>query len=285
MNLFVTRKHNNVDVNIYFDTDATNPLDIENGFKLISFDKKQNYGHKHNYNTSYELFYDLLNQVGINESLNKLTHKQLMNILKSHYYIKPVYILDHSGVKLSLNPFNDKFDSGLLGYCYITKEEAKSLFKTSTMTLTKEIMSNYINEFIQDYNYYINGECYIFSIDYKGYQDSLSYIGNLEEEYNRFIENEFNSLLESIKGSIPKKEILYNILFLTRKFNQDQYIYYVDLLDQNFNYLGKLDNFEIFPNEINFKTYLNSLDILYSNIKVIALQNGYIIKILKLEEI
>lgn len=42
--------------------------------------------------------------------------------------VVPIYMLDHSGVSVSLSPFGDKWDSGCGGYAVLTKIEIDSVF-------------------------------------------------------------------------------------------------------------------------------------------------------------
>lgn len=42
--------------------------------------------------------------------------------------VVPIYMLDHSGVSVSLTPFGDKWDSGCGGYAVLTKIEIDSVF-------------------------------------------------------------------------------------------------------------------------------------------------------------
>lgn len=87
--------------------------------------------------------------------------EELNDIRKSEEYIaKPVYFYDHSGIVLSLTPFSDRWDSGVLGLIYITKEQAKKEFvDLSGLELIERIESVMQGE-IELYSSYLNGNCY-----------------------------------------------------------------------------------------------------------------------------
>lgn len=49
-------------------------------------------------------------------------------------WIKPLYMLDHSGLTLSLSSFKNPWDSGQLGFLYVTKQNMKEYFGTAELT-------------------------------------------------------------------------------------------------------------------------------------------------------
>jgi hypothetical protein len=70
------------------------------------------------FNGNPELFY-------MNEEI--LNTERILNRIEKSYIILPVYMYDHSGITIKTSPFGCRFDSGLVGYIYISKTEAKRL--------------------------------------------------------------------------------------------------------------------------------------------------------------
>jgi len=76
------------------------------------------------------------------------------------YFSRRVYIMDRSGVSLSLTPYNDRWDSGQLGIIYISKVHARKEFEGETEEALVEKIENAMTGEIALYNMYLSGSCY-----------------------------------------------------------------------------------------------------------------------------
>lgn len=82
---------------------------------------------------------------------------------KDMFVCLPVYLLDHSGLYVSVNDFNDSWDSGQLGFIYCTKKDAQKWFNNTDVTedeIKKELTAE-----VEEYNDYLNGAWYGFLIE------------------------------------------------------------------------------------------------------------------------
>ena len=82
---------------------------------------------------------------------------------KDMFVCLPVYLLDHSGLYVSVNDFNDSWDSGQLGFIYCTKQDAQKWFNKPDVTedeIKKELTAE-----VEEYNDYLNGAWYGFLIE------------------------------------------------------------------------------------------------------------------------
>lgn len=82
---------------------------------------------------------------------------------KDMFVCLPVYLLDHSGLYVSVNDFNDSWDSGQLGFIYCTKQDAHKWFNNTDVTedeIKKELTAE-----VEEYNDYLNGAWYGFLIE------------------------------------------------------------------------------------------------------------------------
>ena len=98
--------------------------------------------------------------------------------------ILPLYLLDHSGLSISTHSFNDRWDSGHVGYIYCTKEkiiEEYGKFNDYTIAKAKQVLETEV-EF---YDHYLKGDTYCFSlydINDKEYIESCGgFIGDFED--------------------------------------------------------------------------------------------------------
>ena len=78
----------------------------------------------------------------------------------------PLYLYDHSGITISTGPFNCPWDSGQIGYIYVTKEAIKKEFNRKIMSKKLEqkaidIMRSEVNT----YDDYLTGSVYGYVIE------------------------------------------------------------------------------------------------------------------------
>ena len=93
--------------------------------------------------------------------------------------IIPVYMLDHSGLSLSIHSFNDGWDSGQIGFVFMSKEVLKRNYQDDENTAISAIEGELLI-----YTNYLNGECYRLEL----YHD-----GNLLESSDGFYGSNFNT--------------------------------------------------------------------------------------------
>lgn len=78
----------------------------------------------------------------------------------------PLYLYDHSGITISTKSFSCSWDSGKVGYIYISKEKIRNEFdyKLITEKRRKKILS-YLESEIEIFNQYLIGDVYRFKIE------------------------------------------------------------------------------------------------------------------------
>ena len=142
-------KNNNIYLEIWLDGADYNPRNWSNPTIMYCFSRKYNLGDEHNYNREYFNSWEDFK-------------KQLM---KDHdiLMIKPIYLYDHSGITIKTTPFACRWDSGQVGYVFITKDSLKSAYGDN-VKLTDEDLTNLIESDVYEYDHYIRGEVYGYSI-------------------------------------------------------------------------------------------------------------------------
>lgn len=119
---------------------------------------------------------------------------------KKIYVSLPVYMLDHSGISLSTEDFNDPWDSGRLGLIYCTKEQAEKWYGYLP---DEETLKQHLRSEIEEYNDYLNGSWYQFHIE------GLN--GEIEESCGGFYQSDtFSDVLEDMKEYVG---VEYHALF------------------------------------------------------------------------
>lgn len=130
-------------------------------------------------------------------------------------YIRQVYMLDHSGQSISLRDFCDRWDSGICGYIYVSKQEVFKCFgETATEDNWKELADETMKSEIEIYDQYIKGDVYCFGVsekvevECKDVRTGQTWIEHRWEDVDScggFYGNEFdkNGMFEYVFESLP----------------------------------------------------------------------------------
>jgi len=146
------QKDDGYKIEIYDDSDPVNPREEwEPIGKMVCFHRRYRLGDKH------DLTSDMFG--GWEEMEGHLIKEMNAAV------ILPLYLLDHSGLAISTSSFNDHWDSGQVGFIYMTKEDAKKNWnkKIVTKKLIEKITACLQNE-VEIYDFYLRGEVYGFNV-------------------------------------------------------------------------------------------------------------------------
>jgi hypothetical protein len=137
---------------IFVDHFPSNPrTEWENIGTMVCFHNRYRLGDKHDYNS---------NDFDSWDGLKK-------QIIKDHdpAVILPIYMYDHSGVTISTKPFSCPWDSGQIGFIFMSKQIAKKEYGFSRLTKQiKEKLTRYLMAEVKTYDQYLNGDVYGFEI-------------------------------------------------------------------------------------------------------------------------
>lgn len=82
---------------------------------------------------------------------------------RMHY--APVYMLDHSGIRLSTKDFNDRWDSGRVGFIFLTREEALEIVGGTKMSPAKNrTIDEYLRQEIAVLDQYVDNDVWTYRI-------------------------------------------------------------------------------------------------------------------------
>ena len=89
----------------------------------------------------------------------------------------PLYLYDHSGITMSTAPFSCPWDSGQVGYIYVTKSQIRKEYRCKRISpkLRARILG-YLRSEVDEYDNYLTGEVYGFRVfDCCGYDVDSCY--------------------------------------------------------------------------------------------------------------
>lgn len=143
------------------------------------------------------------------DSLNQLKD-HLEQRFMSEFVASKVYKYEHSGVAYSTEPFSCRWDSGQVGYIYVTKKIAAENFGKKICTAAaRDNAYGILRSEMETYSQWANGEVYGFIIEDEegdqldscwGFYDKESIADHISLDY-------FDLDLEGLKELIEKTEI------------------------------------------------------------------------------
>jgi len=80
--------------------------------------------------------------------------------------LKPVYMYDHGGVALKLGPFHDPWDSGQVGFIFVTGDDARKEFDGRPLDAARlEQVERILEGEFETYDQWQRGEVYEYTIE------------------------------------------------------------------------------------------------------------------------
>ena len=137
-------------IKVFLDDCPDNPRDWDNIGVMICFHRRYNLGDKHNYKqNNFSNWEELKNTILKNEK---------------DAVILPIYMYSHSGITIKTTPFNDSWDSGQVGWIFVSREKwIKEFGIERSLDPVEQVL---INE-VKIYDKYLSGECYRFNVTLK----------------------------------------------------------------------------------------------------------------------
>ena len=134
------------------DSSSESPRDWDNMTKMVCFHSRYDLGDKHNYNSDdYSGWDEMKKAIIVNEDVA---------------IIEPLYMYDHSGQTISTTPFSCPWDSGQIGWVFITKEAIRKELNVKRITKKAlERAGKNLKAEVGVYDQYIRGDVYGFEVE------------------------------------------------------------------------------------------------------------------------
>lgn len=169
------------------DEDIFSPRrDGENFGTMVCFHRRYSLGDDHKYENKDDFLRDLyLKAVGNNEqgkqkyeSLGERISEQpgtpygsyeytravddaLLDEIGKQFVVLPLYLYDHSGLTMNTTGFSCPWDSGQVGWIYVSRENVLDEFGGTRLTTEKrERAEDLLRGEVNAYDLYLRGECY-----------------------------------------------------------------------------------------------------------------------------
>ena len=143
----------------FYDYEPSNPREWDNLGTMICFNKRYNLGDKHSYDQNdYDSWDEMKGEIEKSEDT---------------FLILPLYIYDHSGITISTKPFSCRWDSGQIGFVFVSKKKVLEEYNNLDDE-TLEKVTNVLEGEVKEYDKYLCGEVYGFVV-YKTEKCSLGH--------------------------------------------------------------------------------------------------------------
>ena len=147
------------ELKVEHDDDPMNPRrEWDNLGTMVCFHKRYDLGDTTDYRSeNYDAWGDLRNDIEENEG---------------EVTILPLYLYDHGGITIRTSPFGCQFDSGQVGFIYVSKD------KIEKEGIDESKVIEYLENEVETYDKFLRGECF----GYKVFKIKICSLGHKHEE-------------------------------------------------------------------------------------------------------
>lgn len=167
---------------ISHDSDPINPRDDDNVGTMLCWHRKYNIGDTNKWkdNSPRTAMLDLIGEIdyAVAEKLrgDDAEASAVAVVFDKYYTSLPVFMYEHSGITIKTSPFSCMFDSGQLGFIYVSHAKARQEYgrlpnKGDTWTEANEKMvCEYLRNEVQAADHYLSGDVYGFVCEKLSYE-------------------------------------------------------------------------------------------------------------------
>ena len=172
MQAYETIEYRGFNINVYYDEDARDPRqEFDHLGKMVCFHKRYNLGDKHDYRNIDEALFYILYFLGAWTETMDMDYQDNQDFIKKYWpkfeklaIILPLYLYDHSGITMSTRAFSCPWDSGQVGFIYVSRADARKEYGLLTNKNLTRIRSCLIGE-VKGYDSYLTGQVFGYNIE------------------------------------------------------------------------------------------------------------------------
>lgn len=167
-NVITEKKVGEFTIKTFYDSDPENPRHWDNLGTMVCFHKRYNLGDEHNYkHNDYSGWDEMKKDIIKNENVG---------------VILPLYLYDHSGITMNTTGFSCGWDSGQVGFIYVSKKKMLEEYGGKIVTKKlKERIKGYLENEVKTYDKYLTGDVYRVEV-FKNGEEVHSCFGFYSEE-------------------------------------------------------------------------------------------------------
>lgn len=152
-------------IKIYHDPDPESPREWSNLGTLICWHRRYRLGDSHRFDSPKAFLRD---RAGVSDQ-SDLSMDQLRERADRKAVLLPVFLYDHSGLAMNTIGFHCPWDSGQVGYVYVTLDSVREEFGVKRVTKAmREKAAEILCGEIVSYDAYLGGRVYGYVIEQDG---------------------------------------------------------------------------------------------------------------------
>jgi hypothetical protein len=160
--------------------DDQSPRDWDNLGTMVCFHRRYNLGDEQPDRIEYWLS-GMLSELGLERSTEqwddfiydlengyKESIQKAWSLLDNHIFMLPLYLYDHSGLTMRTTSFSCPWDSGQVGFIYVTKDDVRKEWgKQRISKKLEELIYSNLRAEVETYDQYLTGDVwgYIVTVD------------------------------------------------------------------------------------------------------------------------
>lgn len=116
-------------------------------------------------------FYAITHPTGSTEYLRESDvllaeeHGAVLTALNAHVVLMPLYLLDHSGLRMSTSGFNDPWDSGQVGFIFVSHDDLRKEWPDVELAELRGNGERLLRGEVEAYDQYLSGDVWQYLID------------------------------------------------------------------------------------------------------------------------
>jgi hypothetical protein len=153
-------------INIHPDSDAESPREWCNSGTMVCFHSRYDLGDEQPRCSPDEWLQNLADElVNFKTYAEDIPDEHIKRVIDKHVcVILPLNLYDHSGIRMRTGPFSCPWDSGQVGWIYVTWEKARKEW-TGTDDEIREKAERCLEAEVEVYDDYISGNVYGFVVE------------------------------------------------------------------------------------------------------------------------
>ena len=154
------------------------PRELDDIGTMLCWHREYRLGDEHDYASPRDFLEEMVEPyIAEDTELEDMSDTEILSILRENdFIILPIFLLDHSGLSISVSDFGDRWDSGQVGWIYVSPERIKKEYG-AVNKITKELVLKGLKAEIEIYDNFLRGNVWDFTLYDTNIGDIIDIIG------------------------------------------------------------------------------------------------------------
>lgn len=157
-----------IKIRIVHDNDPESPREWDNIGTMVCAHRRYKLGDDDGMSKALDLIYEHLTDKQLNDMEFDASHvPDIERALEAtgQAVLLPLYLYDHSGITMKCSPFGCPWDSGKVGFIFVSKSKARSEYNWKLINKSRiEKLQKHLEGEVEVYDQYLTGDCWGFEI-------------------------------------------------------------------------------------------------------------------------